>query len=125
MRPAAPIARGGYVNSRVFFADEETALAAGYRPCGRCLPAEYQEWKHRHPSAACADPDGGARRPGRAAIAVIKASGLIPAMRDRGRGAAGRTAGREGAGRPAPGSVVFSRGRRGRRRRRRAGGRRR
>ncbi|WP_329426992.1 ASCH domain-containing protein [Streptosporangium sp. NBC_01495] len=50
------IARGGYVNSRVFFADEETALAAGYRPCARCLPAEYQEWKHRHPSTRSVTP---------------------------------------------------------------------
>jgi methylated-DNA-[protein]-cysteine S-methyltransferase len=28
------IAAGGYVRDRVFFADEATALAAGYRPCG-------------------------------------------------------------------------------------------
>jgi hypothetical protein len=27
------IARGGYVKSRVLFADEQTAIAAGYRPC--------------------------------------------------------------------------------------------
>ena len=41
--PAAlrAIARGGYVKHRVFFADERTAIAAGYRPCGVCLPAEY------------------------------------------------------------------------------------
>jgi hypothetical protein len=39
------IARGGYVNNRVFFADENTALAAGYRPCARCLSAGYQAWK--------------------------------------------------------------------------------
>jgi hypothetical protein len=31
------IARGGYVRSRVFFADEITAVAAGYRPCAVCL----------------------------------------------------------------------------------------
>ena len=30
------IARGGYVTHRVFFADEPTAIAAGYRPCGVC-----------------------------------------------------------------------------------------
>ncbi|MDP4128201.1 MAG: Ada metal-binding domain-containing protein, partial [Bacillota bacterium] len=30
---------------RVFFADEETAIAAGYRPCARCMPKEYAEWK--------------------------------------------------------------------------------
>ncbi|WP_098010732.1 Ada metal-binding domain-containing protein [Streptomyces sp. sk226] len=45
--PAAPraIARGGYVNNRVFFADEQTALAAGYRPCGTCCKNRYQAWK--------------------------------------------------------------------------------
>jgi methylphosphotriester-DNA--protein-cysteine methyltransferase len=47
--PAAlrALARGGYVADRVFFADEETALAAGYRPCARCLPERHQEWKAR------------------------------------------------------------------------------
>jgi hypothetical protein len=39
------IARGGYVQHRVFFADEATATAAGYRPCAVCLPAEYARWK--------------------------------------------------------------------------------
>ena len=39
------IARGGYVRDRVFFADEPTARAAGYRPCAVCLPAEYRRWK--------------------------------------------------------------------------------
>jgi AraC family transcriptional regulator of adaptative response / DNA-3-methyladenine glycosylase II len=45
--PAAlnAIARGGYVRHRVFFADEPTAIAAGYRPCGRCLPERYARWK--------------------------------------------------------------------------------
>jgi methylphosphotriester-DNA--protein-cysteine methyltransferase len=49
--PAAlrAIARGGYVEHRVFFADEATAVAAGYRPCARCLPAEYAAWKRLHP----------------------------------------------------------------------------
>jgi hypothetical protein len=41
------IARGGYVKNRVFFADEQTAIAAGYRPCGACLPEKYAEWKAR------------------------------------------------------------------------------
>jgi methylated-DNA-[protein]-cysteine S-methyltransferase len=41
------IARGHYVSQRVFFADEATAIAAGYRPCARCLPAEYRAWKER------------------------------------------------------------------------------
>lgn len=39
------IARGGYVTHRVFFADEATAVAAGYRPCAVCLPAAYAGWK--------------------------------------------------------------------------------
>lgn len=41
------IARGGYVSQRVFFADEPTAIAAGYRPCATCLPAEHATWKER------------------------------------------------------------------------------
>jgi methylated-DNA-[protein]-cysteine S-methyltransferase len=44
---ARAIARGGYVADRVFFADEATAVAAGYRPCATCLPAEYASWKER------------------------------------------------------------------------------
>lgn len=39
------IADGGYVKNRVFFADEQTALAAGYRPCAVCLPEKYRAWK--------------------------------------------------------------------------------
>jgi methylphosphotriester-DNA--protein-cysteine methyltransferase len=35
------IARGQYVRNRVFFADEQTAVAAGYRPCAVCLPDEF------------------------------------------------------------------------------------
>lgn len=41
------IARGGYVDNRVFFADEATAVQAGYRPCSVCLPARYAAWKAR------------------------------------------------------------------------------
>ncbi len=45
---ARAIARGGYVTNRVFFADEPTAVAAGYRPCASCLPDAYRTWKeHR------------------------------------------------------------------------------
>ncbi|MDO4961918.1 MAG: Ada metal-binding domain-containing protein [Eubacteriales bacterium] len=33
-----------YEQSRVFFADEKTALAAGYRPCGNCLRQKYKEY---------------------------------------------------------------------------------
>ncbi len=35
------IEKGHYVHHRVFFADETTAIGAGYRPCARCLPEEY------------------------------------------------------------------------------------
>ena len=50
--PAAlrAIARGGYVKDRVFFANEQTAVAAGYRPCAVCLPEEYARWKARRDS---------------------------------------------------------------------------
>ncbi|HUB42864.1 MAG TPA: Ada metal-binding domain-containing protein [Streptosporangiaceae bacterium] len=45
--PAAlrAIARGGYTRYRVFFADEATAIAAGYRPCGTCCPDRFQQWR--------------------------------------------------------------------------------
>ncbi len=33
-----------YEKSRVFFADEKTALAAGFRPCGNCLREKYKEY---------------------------------------------------------------------------------
>jgi methylphosphotriester-DNA--protein-cysteine methyltransferase len=39
------IARGHYVRHRVFFADDEAATAAGYRPCAVCLPEEYLRWR--------------------------------------------------------------------------------
>ena len=38
------IRRGGYVKQRVFFLDEATAVAAGFRPCAVCLPLEYRAW---------------------------------------------------------------------------------
>jgi methylated-DNA-[protein]-cysteine S-methyltransferase len=41
------IAKGHYVSNRVFFADEATAVAAGYRPCAGCMPEAYAEWKAR------------------------------------------------------------------------------
>lgn len=41
------IARGGYVAHRVFFPDETTAIAAGYRPCAVCMPVQYAAWKKR------------------------------------------------------------------------------
>ncbi len=42
---ARAIARGGYIRHRVFFADEASAVAAGYRPCAACLPAAYARWR--------------------------------------------------------------------------------
>lgn len=41
------LAAGGYRRDRVFFADEATAIAAGYRPCAVCLPEDYGRWKAR------------------------------------------------------------------------------
>lgn len=34
-----------YEQQRVFFADEATAIAAGYRPCATCLPEQHAAWK--------------------------------------------------------------------------------
>lgn len=39
------IAKGQYVKHRVFFADEATAIAAGYRPCAVCMKERYVVWK--------------------------------------------------------------------------------
>jgi methylphosphotriester-DNA--protein-cysteine methyltransferase len=40
------LAKPGYLpKHRVFFADEPTAVAAGYRPCAVCLPEAYRAWK--------------------------------------------------------------------------------
>jgi methylphosphotriester-DNA--protein-cysteine methyltransferase len=39
--------RGVLPRHRVFFADEATAIAAGFRPCGACMRAEYGAWKAR------------------------------------------------------------------------------
>jgi methylphosphotriester-DNA--protein-cysteine methyltransferase len=50
------LANGGYAMHRVFFADEATAVAAGYRPCARCLPEPYRDWRERANSAAPAIP---------------------------------------------------------------------
>jgi methylphosphotriester-DNA--protein-cysteine methyltransferase len=33
------------IQNRVFFRNEEEALALGYRPCGNCLPGKYKTWK--------------------------------------------------------------------------------
>ncbi|OAI56758.1 hypothetical protein AYO49_00585 [Verrucomicrobiaceae bacterium SCGC AG-212-N21] len=34
----------GYAKWRVFFANEEAAIAAGYRPCGLCMTPRYRVW---------------------------------------------------------------------------------
>ena len=34
-----------YVAHRVFFKDEATAIAAGFRPCGNCMRKHYRLWK--------------------------------------------------------------------------------
>lgn len=39
------ITKGYYVKFRVFFADEATAVAAGFSPCGKCMPAEHAAMK--------------------------------------------------------------------------------
>ena len=41
------ISRGGYVKGRVFFAHEQDAIMAGYRPCAVCMATRYAEWKAR------------------------------------------------------------------------------
>lgn len=42
------IANGHYVAHRVFFANEETAVMAGYRPCAVCMAEQYKKWKSTH-----------------------------------------------------------------------------
>jgi hypothetical protein len=37
------------VENRIFFLDEAEAIAAGYRPCGHCMRAEYLKWKSEDP----------------------------------------------------------------------------
>jgi methylphosphotriester-DNA--protein-cysteine methyltransferase len=34
--------------NRVFFKDEQEAVAAGYRPCGNCMPDQYKQWKQNN-----------------------------------------------------------------------------
>lgn len=45
------IAKGQYVQHRVFFLTESTAIAAGYRPCAKCMPEQYKLWKGQNPSS--------------------------------------------------------------------------
>lgn len=42
------IKKGKYVAHRVFFLNEETAILAGYRPCGVCLKEKYKIWKNKN-----------------------------------------------------------------------------
>lgn len=45
------IAKGYYVKHRVFFADEATAIAAGYRPAACCMKERYTVWKQAYARA--------------------------------------------------------------------------
>lgn len=40
------IEKGYYISNRVFFENEDIAIAAGYRPCAKCMPDKYKEWKN-------------------------------------------------------------------------------
>lgn len=61
------VASGGpYARHRVFFADEATAIAAGYRPCARCLPEAYRAWRARSEATTSrSSPPGRGRADGR------------------------------------------------------------
>jgi hypothetical protein len=74
--PAAlrAIPRGGYVIHRVFFLDEAAALAAGYRPCGMCLPGQYRAWKDRNGRQKYRSIDD-------AGVSVMPEDGLAPPSR--------------------------------------------
>jgi methylphosphotriester-DNA--protein-cysteine methyltransferase len=32
--------------NRVFFSAENEAISRGYRPCGKCMKIQYQQWKN-------------------------------------------------------------------------------
>ncbi len=34
--------------NRVFFQNEQEAIALGFRPCGHCMRLEYLDWKRIH-----------------------------------------------------------------------------
>jgi methylphosphotriester-DNA--protein-cysteine methyltransferase len=58
--PSARRARPrGYARHRVFFADEATAIAAGYRPCALCMREVYRRWRETESEP----PERGARGP--------------------------------------------------------------
>jgi len=45
---ARALTRGDtYRRHQVFFADEASAISAGYRPCAVCLPTQYRVWRAR------------------------------------------------------------------------------
>jgi hypothetical protein len=56
------LARGHLVRHRVFFRDERTAIAAGYRPCAVCMPTEYQAWKEAQTSRCAASGENAGRQ---------------------------------------------------------------
>ncbi len=45
------LAKGYYAPHRVFFADEATAITAGYRPCAVCMKEHYALWKQAQAQA--------------------------------------------------------------------------
>lgn len=45
LRALAHPAKDVYIKTRVFFKDEKTAFAAGFRPCGTCMREHYKLWK--------------------------------------------------------------------------------
>ena len=76
----AALVRGGYVAHRVFFADEAAAVAAGYRPCGRCLPDRYAAWKAgAWPPAELADGEVRLRLTPRAPFAAERLAAYLAA----------------------------------------------
>lgn len=40
------IEKGYYISNRVFFENEDIAIAARYRPCAICMPNAYKKWKN-------------------------------------------------------------------------------
>ena len=45
-----------YREHRVFFASEEDAIAAGFRPCARCMPDRYRIWKSAQNARSSGEP---------------------------------------------------------------------
>ena len=45
------LAKGNYAEHRVFFADEASALACGFRPCYYCSRGAYRRWKEKQKPA--------------------------------------------------------------------------